>query len=376
MKALIEKRNALLTEMENIVKKAQTETRAFDEKENARYEAIKVEIAGLDKTIKADAETRSFEKMKVASPEVDKVDVETRAFENYIRGVVETRADVNLTVSDNGAVIPKTIAQKIIKKVYDTCPIYQLSTKYNVGGTLNIPTYDEATQAITMAYATEFTDLASTSGKFATIELKGYLAGALSKISKSLINNSQFNLVDYTVNAMAENISLFIENEIINGTTDKVTGLSGVAAAQTVTAASATAVTADEIIDLQETVPDQYQANAIFVMSRATRKAIRKLKDGDGTYLLQKDSQAKWGYTLFGKDVYVSCKMPDMASANKAIFYGDFSGLAIKLAENISIEVLREKFATQHAIGVVGWVEIDSKIENVQKIACLKMKTV
>ena len=49
------------------------------------------------------------------------------------------------------------------------------------------------------------------------------------------------------------------------------------------------------------------------------------------------------------------------------------SGLAVKLSEDINIEVLREKYATQHAIGVVGWVELDSKIENEQKIAALVM---
>ena len=43
------------------------------------------------------------------------------------------------------------------------------------------------------------------------------------------------------------------------------------------------------------------------------------------------------------------------------------SGLAVKLSEDVNIEVLREKYATQHALGVVGWVELDSKIEIEQK---------
>ena len=109
-------------------------------------------------------------------------------------------------------------------------------------------------------------------------------------------------------------------------------------------------------------------------MSKATRTAIRKLKDSDGNYILNKDATARWGYTLFGKPVYVSDNMPAMAGGKTAIFYGDMSGLAVKIAENVSIEILREKYATQHAVGVVGWIEIDAKIENQQKIAALKMK--
>jgi HK97 family phage major capsid protein len=269
-------------------------------------------------------------------------------------------------------VIPTSIANKIIAKVVDICPVYQLADRYNVGGTLTIPLYDEATQEITCAYATEFTDLASTSGKTSSVSLTGFLAGALTKISKSLLNNSNFALVNFTINKMAEAVSKWIEKELLNGTTDKIAGLSGVT--QAVTAASTTAVTADELIDVQEEVPDVYQANAIWIMSRKTRKAIRKLKNGDGEYLLNRDFNAKWGYTLLGKDIYTSANMSDMAAGKTAIYYGDLSGLAVKVSEEVSIEVLREKFATQHAVGVVAWVEVDSKVENVQKLAKLVMK--
>ena len=120
-------------------------------------------------------------------------------------------------------------------------------------------------------------------------------------------------------------------------------------------------------------VPDIYQAGAIWIMNKSTRTAIRKLKDNDGNYLLNKDVSAKWGYTLLGKDVYTSENMDAMSSEKTSIYYGDMSGLAVKLSEDVNIEVLREKYATQHALGVVGWVELDSKIENEQKISALVM---
>lgn len=344
------------------------------DEESQKFDDLEKQIKAIDGTIEREERARNMEKKEIQDQEVEERAVlEERAFENYIRGKVEERSDVNMAVGDNGAVIPSSIANKIIKKVYDICPIYQLATRYNVGGTLNIPYYDETTQKIEMAYATEFTDLESTSGKFASIELKGFLAGALTKVSKSLINNSQFDIVNFVINAMAEAISRWIEKELLNGTTNKVAGLSTVT--QKVDAASATAVTADELIDLQEAVPDAYQGQAIWIMNKATRTAIRKLKDQEGNYILNKDATAKWGYTLFGKDVYTSDNMPTMAAGNTAIYYGDMSGLAVKLSEAMNIEVLREKFATQHAVGVVGWIELDAKVENAQKIAKLVMKS-
>lgn len=375
LKSLIEQRAELVEELKTLTDAAELEKRAMSEEENKKFDDIEQKIKNIDATIERIERARDIPERKEQEKEEDSAEepteLEERAFEAHIRGeVLQERADANLTVGDNGAVIPTSIANKIIKKVHDICPIYQLATKYNVGGTLSIPYYDETDGNITMAYATEFSELESTSGKFKSIELKGFLAGALSKISKSLINNSQFAIVPFVVNEMAASISRWIENELLNGTTDKVEGLSKVAG---ITAASSTAITTDELIDVQEDIPDVFQANAIWIMNKKTRTAIRKLKDNDGNYILNKDATSRWGYTLFGKDVYTSENMPEMAAGKRAILYGDMSGLAVKVSENMEIAVLREKFATQHAIGVVAWMELDSKVENSQKITGLTM---
>lgn len=377
-KKLAEQRAVYAKEMQDILDKAESEERAINDEEQAKFDELEGKIKEIDRTIDAEERARDLnlnvvdDKKKEELRAEEKEAQEERAFENYIRGVVSEERAFNLAAGDNGAVIPSSIANKIIKKVYDICPIYQLATRYNVGGSLSVPYYDETTTAITMAYAAEFAELESNSGKFKSIELKGFLAGALTKVSKSLVNNSQFDIVNFVINQMAENIAKWIENELLNGTESKIDGIS--ACKQVVEAAAATAITADELIDLQETVPDVFQPGCIWIMNKATRTAIRKLKDSDGDYILNKDATAKWGYKLFGADVYCSDNMPKMAAGKMAIAYGDMSGLAVKVSEDMNIEVLRERFATEHAIGVVGWLEMDAKIENEQKIAVLKMK--
>lgn len=378
-KKLAEQRAAFAKEMQDILDKAENEERAMTEEESSRFDELEGKIKDIDRTIKAEERARDLslnvvdDKRKEELRAEEKEEQEERAFGNYIRGIISEERASNLTSGDNGAVIPTSIANKIIKKVLEICPIYQLATRYNVGGTLTIPYYDETTTAITMAYSTEFTELESSSGKFKSIELKGFLAGALTKVSKSLVNNSQFDIVNFVINQMAENIARWIENELLNGTDEKIDGLAK--SKQVVTAAAANAITADELIDLQETVPDAFQPGCIWIMNKDTRTAIRKLKDSDGDYILQKDMTAKWGYRLFGADVYCSDNMSKMAAGKMAIAYGDMSGLAVKVSEDMNIEVLRERFATEHAIGVVGWMEMDAKIENEQKIAVLKMKS-
>ena len=377
LKSLEEQRNEAVQAMKDITAKAETEKRAFSEEETAQFDELEKKVKNLDASIERMQRARDLNLNVVddkKKAELKKEEIEERAFENYIRGTIEERADANMTFGDNGAVVPATIANKIIKKVHEISPLYNLATKYSVKGKLEIPYYPADDKDIQMAFASEFTELESTSGKFGSITLEGYLAGALAKVSKSLINNSQFNIVEHVISIMSENIALWIEGQLINGTADKVTGmLSGITSE--VTAAAATAITSDELIDLQESVKDVYQNKAVWIMSRATRKAIRKLKDNEGRYILNPDATSKWGYTLFGKPVYVSENMADMAAGKTAIVYGDMSGLAVKMSENMEIEVLREKFATQHAVGVVAWTEFDAKVENAQKLAKLTMKS-
>ena len=382
LKKLKEKKNALKLQMKGILDKAQEngEVRALTEEEQKEFDRLENEIKALEATI-ARMEKVEDDKIEKTDPaenagseeKTEKEKQEERAFGNYIRGIVEERADVNLTKSDNGAVIPTSIADKIITKIKEICPIYEMADRYEVGGTLTIPYYDESTQKITMAYADEFTDLNSTSGQFKSIELKGFLAGALTKISKSLVNNSKFDIVNFTIGAIAEAARQWIEGELLNGTSNKVAGLaSGVT--QVVTAASSTAVTCDELMDVQDKVPDAFQGDAIWIMNRATRSAIRKLKDNDGKYLLNPDVSAKWGYALLGKDVYCSDNMSGMAAGKTAIYYGNMKGLALKISEDIDVQILNEQFATQHAVGVMAWVELDAKVQNAQMLSALKMK--
>lgn len=384
IKALRETRAEKVEDLKLLYAKLEAENRAVTEEEEKQIGAIQDEIDQIDKTIDI------LEKMKERLAETNKgkeevidkeedeegeqrAQEEEKMFAEYLRGVVngELRADTNMTLTDNGAVIPETIANRIIEKVYDICPILEKATKYNVKGNLTIPYYPVDANNIEMAYAEEFKELESDVGKFGNITLKGFLAGALTKVSRSLINNSQFDIVSFVVDHMAFTYARWAEKELLNGTEDKIEGLSGVD--QGVTATSQTKVTADELIDLQDSIKDAFQQGAIWVMSSKTRTAIRKLKDGNGRYLLQDDISAPFGKTLLGKPVYVSDNMPEMAASARAIYYGDMSGLAVKMTEEFEIQVLREHFATQHAVGVVGWTEMDAKVENEQKIAVLTM---
>lgn len=390
-KAQIERQNDLITRAEKLVNTAESEKRELTEDEAAELAEIRDDIQRIKKFLDIQDEIDDSRPSKTVEGEAkeakDVIDgedaracgeekraieeAETKAFADYIRGVVSGNVrSGELAPANNGAIIPKTIAKKINELVYDVCPILDRSEKFNVKGKLELPYYPaDASTQITVAFASEFTDLTSSTGNFTTIELDGYLAGALTKISRSLINNTDIDLVGFIVKRMAYDIARFIEKNLLGFGGGSVVGLGGATNVTTVTGA----ITADDLVSFQGTIKDVFQDKAIWIMSPKTRDALRLLKDDVGRYLLNDDITSPFGKVLLGKPVYVSDNMPEIASGNKVIYYGDMTGLATKFTEEMNIQVLRELYAAQHAIGVVGWLEFDAKVQDQQKVACMKM---
>ena len=385
LKKLMEQRAAKQAEMKAMLDKAGAEERALNKDERENFDKLESEIRDLDGTINAIQAQRDIElnapkdeaeddkdEAKESAESTD--EAEERAFADYIRGNYdEIRSAVNMTKGDNGAVIPSSIANKIIEEIIDICPIFADADRYNVKGNLSIPYYDENTSAIQMEYADEFTDGESKSGKFLNITLTGFLGRAICDVSKSLINNSQFDIVSFVVKRMALAAAKFIEGELLNGTADKIDGFSTLT--PSVVTADKSKVTVEELIDLQESIPDAYQGNAYWIMNKKTRTAIRKFKTADGEFILNRDLNSRWGYTLLGKDVYCSDAVAELGTASKdVIFYGDMKGLAVKVSEDINVEVLRETKARQHAVEVLGFVELDAKVQNAQMVSKMTTK--
>lgn len=375
-KGLEEKRNDLKSQMTALVETSKTEERAMTEEEVSKFDELEKEIQNIDATIEREEKMENMEEKQVKTEERE-LSVEERdskAFVNHIRSILEERADVNLVTSENGVIVPTTIAQKVIAKVYDISGILNSATKYNTKGKLVIPTYgaDDKGNDITMAYHDEFAELESEVGKFNSVELGNHLAGALVKVGKSLVANTDLDLENKVIELMALTIARFQERECLYGTDNKVAGLRGVTLQHTT--ASANTITADDLIKLKNKVKKGLRKNAKWIMSNDTLTVIELLKDGNDRFIFREDVNGEFDGYILGYPVEVSDNMEEIGAGKAVIYFGDFSGLAIKQRNDaLEMQVLREKYATQHAIGINAWLEFDAKVENAQKIAKMTM---
>ncbi len=377
-KELEEKRAQLQEEMESLLSTAKSEERAMTEEESAKFDGLEKEIKNIDATLAAEkrAEELKITKEEEPMPEVRAEETkvteesEVRAFEAFVRNnLEELRAnEQQLTEGNNGAIVPTTIANKIIEEVRDMVPFLTLGDVYNTNGKLSVPVYSEdSTNYINADYVDEGTSLVDNIGEFTSVDLTGYVIGALALVSNKLISNTEINITDFVVRKVAEAIAEKLETEFVVGTNNKITGVLG--ATVRVTAAATGAITYDELVSLKHSIKKRFRKNAKWIMNDATYEAICKLKDGNQQPYFKDDE-----YKILGCEVLISDSMPTMAASAKAIVFGDLSGYSIKMTKKVEVKILRERFAERNMVGVIGYGEYDGKITDGKKLAVLQMK--
>lgn len=199
--------------------------------------------------------------------------------------------------------------------------------------------------------------------------------GTLIKVSEELLNDSAFDLEAYFVAEFARRIGNKEEEAFLNGDgAGKPTGILNDAEVG-VTAASATAITADELIDLFYSLPAPYRANAVWVMNDSTMRYIRKLKDTTGQFLWQKALHEGEHETLLGKPIYHSPFAPEVAAGAKPILFGDLSYYWIGDRKGITFRRLNERYADTGQVGFLASKRLDGKLILPEAIKCLQMKT-
>ena len=213
---------------------------------------------------------------------------------------------------------------------------------------------------------------------FGQQQIGAHKVGTIIKVSEELLSDSAFKLEEYFTSEFARRIGNKEEEAFFNGNgVGKPLGIlaDNGGAEVGVTAASATTITADEIIDLFYSLDVPYRKNAIWVLNDATVRAIRKLKDNSGQYLWQPALHEGTFETLLGKRIYTSPFVPEMGAGKKAVIFGDFSFYWIGDRQGITFKRLNERYADTAQVGFLATKRLDAKLILPEAIKVLKMKS-
>jgi HK97 family phage major capsid protein len=302
-----------------------------------------------------------------------------RAFWNAMRSKAAGYEVLNAlqvgTDSEGGYLVPDEFERTLVEALQEE-NIFRTMAKIiqTASGDRKIPVV--ATKG-TASWVDEEGAIPESDDAFGQVSIGAYKLATMIKVSEELLNDSVFNLESYIAREFARRIGAKEEESFFIGNgTGKPTGIFNATggAELGVTAASATAITVDEIMDLFYSLKSPYRKNAVFVMNDSTVKAIRKLKDGNGQYLWQPSITAGQPDTILNRPVKTSAYVPTIAAGAKTIAFGDFGYYWIADRQGRSFQRLNELYAATGQVGFKATQRVDGKLILSEAIKVLKMK--
>lgn len=368
---LSEEDDAIYTRMENDISRLNTEIGRLERMEAMDAELSKPVSAPITEkptTAKADVKTgRASDKYADAFWNLTRSKI---GVPYEVRNALEVGVD-----SEGGYLVPDEFEHTLVQAlrteniIRDHAHVFQTNS-----GSHKIPV---VTAKGTASWVDEEGAIPEGDDAFGQQTIGAHKVGTIIKVSEELLNDSAFDLEGYFSSEFARRIGDKEEEAFFNGDgTGKPLGVlakSG-GAEIGVTTASATAITADEIINLFYSLDAPYRKNAIWILNDATIAAVRKLKNTSGDYLWQPALHEGGHETLLGKRIYTSPFMPEMKAGNKAILFGNFQYYWIGDRQGITFRRLNERYADTGQVGFLATKRLDGKLILPEAIKVLQMK--
>ena len=342
IKTLIEKRNDLFEQSDEMLNSIEKENRSVNDKEAKKLNAIQDEIRGLNSQIeyleKQENEKQTEERSMENNKEVRK------GMEQLLRKQQgEERAQYVNTTSDGKAIIPVNIANEIIEHAESLSNIFGQARKFNsVSGELRIPRNDSTDLA---GFVGENEEVPSLRTKFDFVKLGQRRVGAAITITNQLVNDAGFDIVGFSISELGKQAGRAVERAALKGTSEN-DQFEGILSPKTLELANLNKVALpaeidyNSLVDIYNAIQPVYLDGSQWIMSRALFAEVSKLEDGNGhKYVQGAVVNGRLQQTILGLPVVVS----DQLTKEDGIIFG-------KVSEAYGI-LVKNEFKLQYVVG-------------------------
>ena len=387
-KQMREKRGALVEQMQGMVAAAKAEGRNLSNEENEKFDAISNEVDELRSAAARIERAEELKKEMAAKAEevrdnAPAAKVEARdAFNAYLRkgmngiNAAEARAlaelrgtDTQVTTNDGlgGFLVPENWSDFVSATELFKSDIEQVATVIRTanGQHFNLPANDDT--AVVAAILGEGTAETVSDMTFTNVKFEPFTySSKIVKVSNQLISDNAFDLGSFVGGQLANRLKRGINAHLTTG--DASSKPQGIVTGSTlgVTAASATAVTINEVMSLFYQVDASYRnaPGAAWMMNSATAKAIRVLGFGSSNDFPAYVPGMTVGEPdmLFGKPVYINEDMDGIATGKKSIIFGDLKQYYVHEAGGVQLLRLSERFADALSTGYIAYRRVDGNV--------------
>ena len=264
------------------------------------------------------------------------------------------------TDSEGGFIVPKEFETQLVEILDTLDPIRQNATVLTTASDRHIPVESSVGS---FAFIAEEGSFGSSDPAFARVTLEAFKCGGIIQVSEELLQDSFFDLSAYMAGLAARRFNTVEETAFAAGNgSGQPRGISVPTYSGNVTAAGATAITTDELIDVFHSLGRAYRQNSTWLLADGTAKIIRKLKDGDGQYIWQPGLQADQPDSLLGRPVAISDGMPAATTGNVSVILGDMSYYYIADRSGIAVQRLNELYAANGQVGFKFTKRVDGDV--------------
>ncbi|MBO7198907.1 MAG: phage major capsid protein [Alistipes sp.] len=391
IKKLMEERNAKVAEMRSLNEAAKArEEQRMTKEESEQFRKLEAEVDSLDEEIRQAEKLEALDKRvaeqraasQTPAEQPSQKEVELRAFANYLRdGRITEEVRTALTTENSAVMIPKEISQQIILGLQGQ---FELMSKFGLRITPHAKTFVEPILSGDMTLKRITVGAANDEGTaaFEGIEIKAYdYRLPVIPLSLTLLEGSDADIQGAIVALFTEHIARGLTKLALTGGTaaDGVSAL--VPKVVVATAASATAITYSDLVDLLAKVkaPHSSQGVASWVMNSATRAALMKVLDQNGRPIFIESAREGEPDRILGRPVVIDDAMDDIGAGKTPILFGDLKKYVMRIVQGVKVRVYQEeKFYKDNCIGVQAFVTADGKLIAktgvYEPIAGLKMK--
>jgi HK97 family phage major capsid protein len=390
-----EKRAALIAKAREILNKADSEKRSVTGEENTVYENIMKEVDELKISIDREERLSGIEN-ELSTPKGPSSATKpgTQAGENregrkfdspeyrnamlsyFRRGIGMSHDEMrSLHVGsdpEGGYFVPTTFENVLREKLENANIMRGLVDAMTTDSDRQFPFEEDYGEAFWTGEEKAFQE---SNASFSLKTIGSHKLSTLVKVSEELLKDSTFNVEGYLQNRFSRRFARKEELSIIKG--DGVGKPRGIVTDATVgvTAASQTALTTDELIDLFHSLERFYRGNAKWIMADSTAKVIRKLKNAvTGDYVWQPGLTAGQPDSILTKPVFISDDVDAIAAAKNVILFGDYKQYMLVDRQTTVIQRLNELYAVNGQVGFRAYRRLDGRLMRADSVKMLKMK--
>ena len=368
-----------------IVDAAQKEGRSLNAEEKSKFDAMEADARSIKDQIDVIERTAEMKKELAANAEVrEAAPKATRkgAFEKYLRNGMGslnanersimgelrgTSTQIAGTDSLGGFLVPQDFSNELDMATLFTGEVERLAKKLNTAGgaLLDYPTInDTATDA---ALTSEAAAVGVQDLTFANAQLSAYNYASQVRVSMQLLQDNAFDLNAFLAEAMGERIARATNAAFTNGTGSSQP--QGIITGATLgnTAASATAIAADDILDLIHSIDPSYRNKPTFglMANDSVISVIRSLGLGSANDfpIFIPSMTAGEPDKLFGFNLYYNNDMESaITTGKKTLLAADFSKFVVRSAGGVQMVRLNERYMDELEVGFVSYARKDAKV--------------